>query len=259
MILIVLFLLDITNSKRCRSKPNFFIHEKFTSSKVISLVKEKCYEDYLPIFDYVMTTFTLPLSLECACNTYVDLSTGFVEGNVSKILKSVGQGLFAKKFLKKGSVIDYFIGVLRSAVEYDTKVSQGYGGYGIYLNKLCVLDCYGNLTCKCSMANSPLGVSVDCTRRVVQSNASLHVDGNRCGCVKLIAESDIDVRTEIFYDYESSFIFPDINEKRFLMLTIIKIFITFKLYISESLMSYFHAYKILFILVRFVICSSFFF
>jgi len=200
-----------TSNRRTRLKTQLFINETFNQTIVTSSLAEKCFDDYKVAFAFVKKVYTLNQSLKCVGNTYIDLSTGFVESSTTKNLLSIGEGLFANKLLLKGTVIDYFIGVLRSTEDYGIRVSHGYGGYAIQLNKFCVLDCFGSSLCKCSMANSPLGVSVDTSGSVVTANASLHVNVNRCGSVKLVAACDIKFGSEIFYDYESSFILPEFN------------------------------------------------
>jgi hypothetical protein len=195
------------HNRRTRKESRFFIHDVLTKRIVISLVEKKTFKDYCILFNNVKQNI-LPLSIACANNTYVDMSTGFVTAVNSKKIKSIGQGLFANIFLMKGTIIDYFNGVLRSAMDFEERVRLGFGGYSIHLNKDCVLDCYDSVNCKCSMANSPKGVSVDNIGTVVISNASLHVDTNRCGCVYLFADCDIKMNSEIYFDYEKSFIFP---------------------------------------------------
>ncbi len=62
--------------------------------------------------------------------------------------------------------------------------------------------------CKCSMSNCPLGVSVNVLSTIVRSNASMHIDVNRCGLVKLVADRTINANEKIFYDYESDYLYP---------------------------------------------------
>ena len=205
--MVVIMILDRSNRRR-RISTDLFINKIFVRPVIINLVDSKSYDDYMSAFIYVKRTYIIKQSLKCADNTYVDISTGLVKDILSNRLKSVGQGLFANLNLKKGCVIDYFIGILRSTVEYADRVLNGFGGYGIHVNKDCVLDCYGSVKCKCSMANSPLGVSIDTSLTVVAANASLHIDVNRCGCVKLVADMDINFRSEIYYDYAHSYVFP---------------------------------------------------
>ena len=195
------------SNRRSRHKTVAFVSTVSRRRNVISLV-DKSFDDYLKIFTYVKNRYTLKLSMKCVDNTFVDISTGFVNGSKSNILKSIGYGLFAKKVLLKGSVIDYFIGSLRSKADYDLRTNKGEGGYGIILNKDCVLDCFKSANCKCSMSNCPLGVSVNVLRTIVMSNASMHIDVNRCGLVKLVADRTINANEEIFYDYESDYLYP---------------------------------------------------
>ena len=54
-----------------------------------------------------------------------------------------------------------------------------------------------------------LTVSVNALSTIARSNASLHIDVNRCGLVKLLAVRTINANEEIsFYDYENDYLYP---------------------------------------------------
>ena len=123
-------IIDNSNRRSRLKTVGAFVSTVSRRRNVISLV-DKSFDDYLKIFTYVKNRYTLKLSMKCVDNTFVDISTGFVNGSESNILKSIDYGLFAKKVILKGSVIDYFIGSLRSKADYDLRTNKGEGGYGI--------------------------------------------------------------------------------------------------------------------------------
>ena len=71
------------HNRRTRKETRFFIHDVFSRRVVISLVEKKTFQDYFVLFNNVKRNI-LPLSIACANNTYVDMSTGFVTAVNSK-------------------------------------------------------------------------------------------------------------------------------------------------------------------------------
>ena len=192
---------------RNRKKTQFFSKETYKRHPIISLIENKTFQEYFISYETVKTKYILPSSLRCSDNTYVGISTAFVVSTPARII-SVGNGLFANKLITQGTIIDYFVGILRSHDDYSMRVANGQGGYAIKLNSTCVLDCYGNTSCKCSMSNSPDGVSIDTKNTIVNSNASMHIDSKNCGRVYLKATIDINKDEEIFHDYADDYIYP---------------------------------------------------
>ena len=103
----------------------------------------------------------------------------------------------------------FYQGVLRShAADYLERTRLGYGGYSIRLNATCILDCYDDQYCKCSMANSSFN-AVDESGDPLHENVCLHISTYYFGLVTMKAKTNLLSNTEIFYDYGEPFVYPD--------------------------------------------------
>jgi hypothetical protein len=79
--------------------------------------------------------------------------------------------------VKKDEVIADFVGEFITHEEYNIREQVGLGGYAVYINDACVLDCQPFLNiCKASFANSPYKCLSKVSRVEAVANAQLSYD-----------------------------------------------------------------------------------
>jgi hypothetical protein len=121
---------------------------------------------------------------------------------------SIGNGLFSMLPLRAGDVIADFVGEYITPAEARNRDDVGKGGYQVYINNNCVLDCYGFTDrCKASMANSPYKCKNISTNEMAVANAKLSIDNIRKK-TRLIATKDIGPDNEIFWNYGRFYRYP---------------------------------------------------
>ena len=85
---------------------------------------------------------------------------------------------------------------------------MGYGGYAFSLNIICVLDCYGDWECFCSMANSSSN-AIDSAGYTIHENVGVHISTLYFGLVTMKASKDVARGEEAFYDFGNEFVYPN--------------------------------------------------
>jgi hypothetical protein len=125
---------------------------------------------------------------------------------------SIGDGLFCRVDIMPRQVLGEFIGDIVSGSEYQARVLEGRGGYGIGLRKGFVLDCFNyRASCMMSCANTTRNCKVRNTNRRAIPNAKLVTTSTTA---RLTSRYFIKAGEEITYPYSSSYIimYPDDNK-----------------------------------------------
>jgi hypothetical protein len=98
--------------------------------------------------------------------------------------------------------------ILNTHEEYNLREQVGLGGYAVYINAACVLDCQPFLNvCKASFANSPYKCINNISRVEVVANTKFSYDSIRRKA-RLIAIVEIPPDTEILWLYSPHYRYP---------------------------------------------------
>jgi len=92
--------------------------------------------------------------------------------------KSIGWGLFATDYIEPRELIAMYIGEKISTVEWNMRVKDGQGGYGLYVNQTTVKDCrsqYSSHECWASAANCAKNIIHKSTRKKAAANATIKI------------------------------------------------------------------------------------
>ena len=108
-------------------------------------------------------------------------ASGYV---VKTTLENIGWGLFSKNnLIKKGEIITMFVGSNITNEEWNRRARQGYGGYGVYLNRSTIKDCRESFSKKECFASA-----VNCSKNLIDINSQEKADHN---CYMVIKEGNI--------------------------------------------------------------------
>jgi hypothetical protein len=182
--------------------------DSYTTGVVAQRRPAKTYEDYAAEFDVTINTIRNTELLKFINSTFIARSTGYILNNNQEYI-SLDDGLFMRHDIDAKKPIKVFMGVLRIQADYKVLVEHGRGGKAIQLNKLCVLDCYDEVACHCSKANSPLN-ALDIDGLNLFSNARLKISTIHFGLVYLMSTEPIAEEEEVFYDYNTEYIFTEL-------------------------------------------------
>jgi hypothetical protein len=143
----------------------------------------------------------------------VHQSTLYYHPPDSSILKSVGQGLFARSIFEPDDIIVYYRGDVIPVNEYRNREREGRGGYCVQITNDTVLDCYNcwlRGECLASFANSNsnafvkdksvFGPAPPCNAQIVVNRT------NRT--VYLRAIKNIAMNEEILVPYGKAYVYP---------------------------------------------------
>ena len=97
----------------------------------------------------------------------------------AEFTRTIGNGLFTNVPLKSNQAITKFFGeIIPRHPDYDIRVAEGKGGYGLYLGANLVLDCYENAkngTCLASLTNDPRGCYDTVNGRMAKANCVIAI------------------------------------------------------------------------------------
>jgi hypothetical protein len=171
----------------------------------------RTFEDYQEMYRDTVNNYMPSRHLEQLQRlTYIDKSTGHYLNAMGQFV-GFGNGLYIQEgvVIPANSLIAVFQnGILRTHDDYNERVQLGFGGYAIHLNSVCVLDCYDSLTCNASIANSSCH-AIDIWGNDIMPNATMHISQTHFGYVSLYSSKELFNYEEVFYDYGSTFIYPD--------------------------------------------------
>ena len=113
-------------------------------------------------------------------------ASGYV---VKTTLENIGWGLFSKNnLIKKGEIITMFVGSNITNEEWNRRARQGYGGYGVYLNRSTIKDCRESFSKKECFASA-----VNCSKNLIDINSQEKADHN---CYMVIKEGNIYLKSK---------------------------------------------------------------